>query len=220
MALGVLFDVDGTLVTFNFDVVGSRKALYSELARLGFDISELGPSAPTQRVIDSARMQVESGRVDADFDKVRDELFSILDRFELESGRSVSAFPEASNVLRSLRRMQVKLGVLTNSGRRAASKILERSSLSDYFDFVLTRDDVVAMKPSPDGVNLAVSKFSLPKERVVYVGDSLLDILAAKAAGLKVISVATGHYTAEKLRSEGADVVVGSLNELVGALPL
>ena len=220
MTLGVLFDVDGTLVTFNFDVQGSRRALFAELSKSGFDMSGLNLTSPTQSIIDSARGQVDSGRVPVDFGSVKRRLFSILDDFELESGKSVSAFEGAREALASLRSRSTKLGVLTNSGRRAASQILERSFLSSFFDFVLTRDDVNAMKPRPDGVNQAVAIFALPKERVVYVGDSLYDIMAAKAAGLKVISVATGRYTVEKLRSEGADEVVGSLAELVGVLPL
>ncbi|HYB45013.1 MAG TPA: HAD family hydrolase [Nitrososphaerales archaeon] len=218
MTFGVLFDVDGTLVTFNFDVQGSRRALMAELSRSGFDVSNLTLASPTQMVIDAARSQVASGTVRVDFESVRERLFSILDDFELESGKSVSAFPDAKDTLVSLRAKSAKLGVLTNSGRKAASRILERSSLSGFFDFVLTRDDVDAMKPSPDGVNKAVSLFALPKDRVVYVGDSRYDIMAAKAAGLRVVCVATGIYTAEKLQTEGADEVVGSLADLPRAL--
>lgn len=219
MTLGVLFDLDGTLVTFNFDIQGSRKALLAELSKSGFDVSQLTLTTPTQRIIEAARTQFAGGG-GADFGSVKKRLFAILDDFEFEGGKSVTAFPEAKEALAELRSKSAKLGVLTNSGRKAASRVLEKSSLSGFFDFVLTRDDVDAMKPNPDGVNKAVSVFALPKERVVYVGDGLLDILAAKAAGLKVVSVATGIYTFEKLRSEGADQVVGSLRELPRVLPL
>jgi phosphoglycolate phosphatase len=215
---GVLFDLDGTLVTFSFDVQGSRRALFDELSKSGFDMSSLSLTTPTQNVVEAARGQVASGRVRADFPAVKRRLYSILDDFELDSGRSVTAFPGAADALAGLRGRGAKLGVLTNSGRKATSRILGRSSLGGYFDFVLTRDDVDGMKPSPDGVNKAISIFALPKEKVVYVGDSLLDILAAKAAGLRVVSVATGNYTVERLRSEGADEVVGSLAELARVL--
>jgi phosphoglycolate phosphatase-like HAD superfamily hydrolase len=178
MTLGVLFDLDGTLVTFNFDIQGSRKALLEELSRSGFDVSQLGFTTPTQRIIDAARGQVAAGK--GDFGSIKKRLFAILDGFELEGGKSVTAFPEAKKTLAELRSRSAKLGVLTNSGRKAASRILERSSLTGFFDFVLTRDDVDAMKPSPEGMNKAISMFGLPKEKVVYVGDGLLDILAAK----------------------------------------
>jgi len=59
-----------------------------------------------------------------------------------------------------------------------------------------------------------VGLLSLPKEEVCYVGDGLYDVMAATRAGLKVISVATGNYTVESLKSQGASVVVRSLSEL------
>jgi len=220
LAFGVLFDIDGTLVTFNFDVQGSRGALLGELARGGFDTSGLTPTSPTQHVIDSVRRQIVSGKVQADFGSFRRRLYDILDEFELKSSRLATVFPGTSQALASLRSMSAKLAVLTNSGRKAALDVLERFGLSSYFEFVLTRDDVDSMKPNPEGVNDAVARLSLPRERVFYVGDSLYDITAAKTAGLKVISVATGNYTAERLKNEGADLVITSLTELSRVLPL
>lgn len=220
MALGVLFDIDGTLVTFEFDVEGTRKALLDELAKEGFDTSGLSMSSPTQYVMDSVRSQIASGRVSIDYHGFRRKLYSILDEFELDSCENAVAFPDAASTLGLLHSKSVKLAVLTNGGRRAASRVLGRAGLLDYFEFVLTREDVDAMKPNPEGVNLAVSMFSLPKDHVFYVGDSLYDIMAAKKAGLRVISVATGNYTAERLRSEGSDEVIDSLRSLPRVLAL
>jgi pyrophosphatase PpaX len=220
MTLGILFDLDGTLVTFDFDVQGSRKALLAEFVKHGFDTTGLSLTTPTQTVIDSARAQAAAGKVSTDFEAFKRRLYGILDEFELDSGRSVTPFQGARDVLALLRSKGVKLAVLTNSGRTASSRILQKSSLSGFFDFVLTRDDVDAMKPRPDGLSQAVRLFALPRDKVVYVGDSPYDIMAAKAAGLKVISVATGTHTVERLRSEGADEVVGSLSELPSLLRL
>lgn len=220
MALGVLFDIDGTLVSFNFDVQGSRKALLAELAREGFDASVLSLTSPTQYFIDSVRDQVTSGKVSADFQAVRKKLYSILDEFELQTSGLVSVFPGTAETLAFLQAKSVKLAVVTNSGRRAATEVLSRASLLEFFDFVLTRDDVDAMKPNPGGVNQAVSMLSMPKDHIFYVGDSLYDVMAARTAGLKVISVATGNYTAERLKAEGAEIVLKSLSELPSVLPL
>ena len=108
MTLGILFDLDGTLVTFNFDVQGSRKALLAELSKLGFDTSGLSLNSPTQSVIDAASAQVAAGTVKVDFANVKRRLYSILDGFELESGKSVTAFPGAKEVLASLKAKSVK----------------------------------------------------------------------------------------------------------------
>jgi HAD superfamily hydrolase (TIGR01509 family) len=214
MMLATLFDVDGTLVTFEFDVQGTRRAIIEDLAKRGLDTSGLGLSTPTQKIIDIISEQAKG----AELASLKRRINSKLDKFELESSRAAKVLPGARKTLVYLRSKRVRLGVLTNSGRKAAYRVLRRGGMLDCFDFVLTREDVETMKPRPEGVLEAVRRFSLPKKQVFYVGDGLLDIAAAKAAGLKVISVSTGTQTADRLREAGANFVISSLRELPGIL--
>jgi len=209
-----VFDIDGTLVAFKFDVKGTREAIIEELSRKGFDTSKLDLTTPTQAMVDAARTQVESGKVRADFDEVRGKLYAILDASEMESSKGASVFPGTRETLDYLRSKKVRLGVLTNSGRRAAAEILRRAGLHDCFEFVLCRDDVSMMKPKPDGLVMAISLLGMPRDHVFYVGDSKYDIIAAKEAGLRVIAVPSGNYSEARLKEEGADYVISSLSEL------
>ena len=213
MGVAAIFDIDGTLVSFTFDVRGTRAALVEELGRWGVDTTGLGLTTPTQHILDAAKERMTPGR-EREFELVRRKLFSILDSFELRGLATTKVFPGTREVLLHLRSKGVRLAVLTNSGRRAADDTLRRAKLADCFEFVLTRDDTEAMKPKPDGLLQAVSVLSLPKESVYYVGDSPFDIMAAKQAGLKVVSVATGGSPADALRSAGADFVISSIAEL------
>jgi HAD superfamily hydrolase (TIGR01549 family) len=219
MPTAVVFDIDGTLVTFNFDVVGAKKALIAELASEGVDVSGVSLSFTIQEIIDYAK-KAASGKSKVDFGSLRKKLYSILDESEARSARDASVFPGTRETLLCLRRGRIRLGVLTNSGKGAAHEVLRKGKLLDSFDFILTREDVDTMKPSPDGLLKAVKGFSLPKEQVYYVGDGILDIVAAKRAGLRIISVATGRYSQERLRDEGADYVISSLTELPSLLGL
>jgi len=214
LPVAAIFDIDGTLVTFRFDVQGTRRALIGELAARGFDTSGLSLTSPTQQILDAASSQVASGKVVANFAELRKEIYSILDEFEWESVASTSVFPGTRKVLEYLKSKKVRLSVLTNSGRRASSEALRRADLLDCFEFVLTRDDTEAMKPRPEGLEKAISMLGIPRDGIYYVGDSTYDVRAAKLAGLKVVSVATGNYSAERLRAEGADFVVTSVSEL------
>jgi phosphoglycolate phosphatase len=215
-----IFDIDGTLVTFQFDVLGTRRALLAELEARGFDTGELGLTSPTQVILDAAREQVDSGGAAANFEDLRRRAFSILDAFEVKSAATTSVFPGAHETLDLLRAKRVRLAVVTNSGRRAASLALNRAGLSGSFELVLTRDDVEKMKPRPDGILQAVSMLGVSSKEVCYVGDSLYDIAAARLAGLKVVSVASGNYSPERLREGGADLVILSITELPRALGL
>jgi HAD superfamily hydrolase (TIGR01509 family) len=213
MPVGAIFDLDGTLVTFRFDVQGTRKALLDELTARGFETAGLDLATPTQQIIDAARSQAPTRKPEA-FEEFRVRVYAILDGFELESAASAKVFPGTRESLDFLKANGVRLAVLTNSGRKAALETLRRAGLLDCFEFVLTRDDTETMKPRPEGLLKATSMLGLPADSVYYVGDSPYDIAAAKDAGIKVVSVATGNYSVERLREEGADRVISSITEL------
>jgi phosphoglycolate phosphatase len=214
MARAAIFDLDGTLVTFTFDVLGSRKVMLAELSKRGFDVSGLGPSPPTMDIIETAREQIAAGKAGGSFEETRKALYSILNTFELDCCGRAEIFPGTRKALEDLRKNSIRLGLVTNNGKAATSLLLERNGLSGFFEFVLAREDVVVLKPSPDGLIKALSILALPTASVVYVGDSVYDIDAARKAGIKVVSIATGNYSAERLRSEGADYVVQDISEL------
>jgi phosphoglycolate phosphatase len=212
---GLIFDVDGTLVSLKVDGEKLRTTTSRELARAGFDVSFMeGTNLHTQEIIDRARQQVESGSVRIEFEPFRTALFAALD--ELEMGWNALAEPieGTTDVLDRLRSANVKLATLTNSGRAPSDWLLKRHDLHRRFDFTLTRDDVAKLKPSPDGLLKALRMMGLPKGEVIYVGDSVIDVKAAKGAGMKIASVTTGRYTHERLRSEGSDYIVESLSAL------
>ncbi len=214
MPPAVLFDIDGTLVTFEFDVQGTRGAILELLRERGFDVTGLSLSSPTQQMMDAARGQVDRGVVKLHYPRIRREIYSILDAFEVKSAKQATIFEGTIGTLDALRRRSTRLGVVTNSGRPAADSVLGRYGLLEYFEFVLTRDDVEEMKPGSAGLAKALSLLSLPPSQVVYVGDSLLDIRASKGAGVRSVSVATGNYTEERLRAEGAEEVISSISLL------
>ena len=217
MTVAAIFDLDGTLVTFNFDIREWRRVLLDLMKRRGFDTAGVDDATPTQEILDDARGQVAS-RAPEEFERLRGEAFATLDRLELRGVSSATVFPDAAEVLRRLKSKGVRLCVLTNSGRAAASLSLKKSGLLGFFEFVLTRDDTETMKPRPEGLAKAVRMLGVRPDEAYYVGDSRYDIMAAKQLGAKSVGVATGNYEAERLRSEGADFVIESLSGLPGVL--
>ena len=216
MAVAAIFDIDGTLVSFKFDAEGVRRALIGELRGRGVDTSGLDLSTPTQNILDAAKARMPPR--DGGYEEYRRRAFDILDKFELQNIASTRPFIGDRESLSSLKAKGVRLGVLTNSGRKAATISLTVADLVDLFEFVLTRNDTVTMKPRPEGLLQAVTILSLPKEDVYYVGDTPYDIMAAKGAGVRSVSVATGNYTADRLAAAGSDFVIASVSELGGVL--
>jgi len=212
MATAAIFDIDGTLVSFKFDAQGVRRALIEELNGRRVDTSGLDPSIPTQSILDAARKRMAVG--DGGYEDYRRTAFDILDTFELKDIASTKPLPGIREALAGLKAEGVRLGVLTNSGRKAATRSLTVAQLSSFFEFVLTRDDTETMKPRPEGLLKAVAMLSLPKEEVYYVGDTPYDVMAAKGAGVRSVSVATGNYTLDRLAAARPDFVIASVSEL------
>jgi phosphoglycolate phosphatase-like HAD superfamily hydrolase len=217
MVVAAIFDLDGTLVTFKFDVKGTRRAIIGLFESQGIDTTGLGLNTPTQEMLDTAKARLPPGDKRA-YDALRAKVFSVLDDFEEQSVPSTSVFPGTREILLGLKTSRVRLAVLTNSGRKSALQSLGRAGLLDLFEFVLTRNETEVMKPRPEGVMMAVGRLSVPKVSVYYVGDSLFDIMAAKGAGVKVVSVATGNYSADRLKDDGADFVIHGLSDLSSVL--
>jgi len=91
-------------------------------------------------------------------------------------------------MLRGLRSAGVPLGIVTGKGSHAWE--VTQSSLDlGHFEVVVTDSDVRNAKPAPDGLLLAARRLGLPPTRIAYIGDSLTDLQAGRAAGMPVGAV-------------------------------
>jgi phosphoglycolate phosphatase len=222
---GIIFDLDGTLISLHVDGTAFRREIAQELVRSGFrmDLIESNPGRLyVQDMLHLAKSQIEVGLVSADYERVRERTFRALDALEVEWITHSRLLPGAEALLSRLRaegEAQTTLALLTNSGRAATRYAMEHLGFKRYFDKSFTRDDLPAMKPRPEGIVTALDALRLERSEVLYVGDSPTDIMATKGAGIRIASVASGRYDVEALRTLGADYALGSLSELDDLLP-
>ncbi|EEB73991.1 TIGR02253 family HAD-type hydrolase [Thermococcus sp. AM4] len=99
-------------------------------------------------------------------------------------------YPDTVPVLGWLRGEDIKLGVVT-SGPEYQRLKLELTGLSKYFDVVITRDDVNAIKPEPKIFLRALEELNVAPEEALMVGDSLWqDVYGGKNVGMKTVWIA------------------------------
>ncbi len=110
------------------------------------------------------------------------------------------------------------LGIVSTKRRSTIEDTLNHFGLGDYFDIIIGYEDVVSLKPDPEGLLKAIDSLAGTKEDSVYVGDSLVDVETAKRAGVYMIGVTTGKTGEQELRSAGADLVIPDLAALVQIL--
>lgn len=97
---------------------------------------------------------------------------------------TISEMPMAKTILKDLKNKGIKLGVVTNKMKIPALKTLDILKMNDLFDVVIGYDDVPIGKPSPMGINKAIELMNISKDKVLYVGDNVIDDTTAKNAGV------------------------------------
>ncbi|MFZ2541636.1 MAG: phosphoglycolate phosphatase [Gallionella sp.] len=110
-----------------------------------------------------------------------------------------------------------RLGCITNKLARFTEPLLKGVGLAKYFEIVLSGDTLPEKKPHPLPLLHAAKFFGVPIEKLLLVGDSLNDTVAARAAGCPVFCVPYGYNHGEPVESLDQDAVIASL---LAAMPL
>ena len=92
----------------------------------------------------------------------------------------------------ALSQQGITLGIVSSKGRWRIEGILRREGLDDRFDVIVGGEDVPELKPNPTGLLRAVASFDAPRERCLYVGDSVTDAETARRAGVPFVAVLSG----------------------------
>jgi len=104
---------------------------------------------------------------------------------------------------------QFKTAIATNR-TDTMNRLLAKFDLDGYFDLVVTASDVERPKPHPDVLLKISDYFNIRPDQVIYIGDSRLDELAARAAGMPLVAYRNPELSAE--------YYVNGLNEIEGLL--
>ncbi len=131
----------------------------------------------------------------------------------IESG-ALPLRPGIKRVMKEANQAGVRMGICTTSDERAAKAIAYKILQDIKLDFVLAGDMVNKKKPDPEIYHLALKTSGLNPDECLVIEDSRNGVLAAKAAGLKVL-VTTNPYT-EKENLTAADLIVTCLGEPQG----
>ena len=101
--------------------------------------------------------------------------------------------PNVERVLRELKEMGIKLGVISNTPSDFPRRILESEGLLKFFDVIVLSCEVKYRKPLKEIYKIALDKLNLLPEEVMFVGDTLqIDIKGAKSVGMIAVYIAEG----------------------------
>jgi HAD superfamily hydrolase (TIGR01509 family) len=211
MIKALIFDFDGLILDTETPEYDCWQNIYREY---GFELPHekwgtiIGGNGHSNFDAAEHLALLSQGRLDSD---------SLRARYRLESDAMIHAqklLPGVMEYIQDAKRLGLKLAIASSSDRLWVETHAKRIGVFDYFDHVITRDDVGIgrIKPNPDLFLLALSRLEVPKEAAIVFEDSPNGVKAANRAGIFVVAVP--NPVTSLLSFEGADLTLRSLADL------
>jgi phosphoglycolate phosphatase len=218
----ILFDLDGTLIetapeiadAVNDTLTGLGHPTVSQQAVndwIGHGTRELLIQALAQ-VLKTSTQQVREAEafpaIEAEFGQ----------HYQRRCGTRSHLYPHVRETLRALRTAGVKLVVMTNKEGRYTQTVLDAHDLAPMFDRVISGDTLPVKKPNPAGITDCLKQFGLSSDRVLFVGDSSIDVATARNAGIAVWALPYGYNMGEPIEACNPDRVIPDFSALTTLL--
>lgn len=203
MNIGIIFDMDGVLV--------ESEQFYFKRRLAFLDKKKVKPG--------SAKLTDHVGKTDLGIwqtlvpqdEQLRHDLRQeyLVYRETKPIDYQAALRPGVPQLLKILKQKDFKIGLASSSARKEIDRMLEENQLADYFDYVISGEDLAESKPNPEIYLL--SKQALACEEYIAVEDSTLGIKASKAAEIFTVALVQDF----PVDQEEADYVIQDLQELL-----
>ncbi|SDQ25878.1 pyrophosphatase PpaX [Virgibacillus salinus] len=204
----ILFDLDGTLIDTNELIISSFMHTFEQYGR------ELSRREAIEFIGPPLRdtfHQVDPDQVEAMVETYREHNLYHHDNY-------VTAFPNVVETIDQLQKKNFKLGIVTTKMNRTVEMGLKVTGLSNYFETIITLDDVVHAKPHPEPVLKAMQELEASVDSTLMVGDNHHDIDAGKNAGVQTAGVAWSLKGKEKLSEYKPTYMLDEMRDLLKIL--
>lgn len=213
----VLFDLDGTLLDRRETL---RRHLELQIERHSGLFSQEEAGRYVSRLLElDENGSLDRGqfyhRAQAEFGLEPDSATTLLEDFERNFPETCVPLPHVSECLTALRRMDLKLGLVTNGRELIQRRKIQGLRLEAFLDTIVISESVGHRKPDPRIFERALAELGERPSSAVHVGDDPeADVEGAKRAGLLSIWRRDSFWQ----EPEGADLVIEDLSEIPGWL--
>jgi phosphoglycolate phosphatase len=206
----IIFDLDGTLVDSKVDITNAVNYAISPYCVEPASVEETttlvgeGVTRLIAKLLEKRKVYLDLSVLVARFRSYYSE----------HPVSHTAPYPGVKQTLRSLHRY--RKAVISNKFRSSALEVLGELQLSQYFDEVAGVDTFPERKPSPVPVLLILDQFKARPEETLIVGDSIYDIQAGRASGIKTVAAAYGYGSPGF--SENADFTITDFPQLIDVI--
>lgn len=210
-----VFDLDGTLLDTLDDIADAMNAA---LGRMGFP----GHETDAYKYLTGDGVRALADRSIPEQAKNETALAACIREFRLEYaarwGTNTRPFPGITGLLAELTRRGFKLSVLSNKLDEFTRRAVQDFLPGFDFTFVIGAKAELPPKPDPAGALSIARGLNIPVARIIYLGDTGVDMQTAVGAGMYPVGVLWGFRDEKELRENGAQALIHSPLELLGLI--
>ena len=211
----VVFDLDGTIASFNLDYVTVRAEVRSYLIRAGLPGSILSTNESIFDMLKTTEIFLKnSGKSARAVGKLKNEALAIAEKYELEAAKTTGLLPGAVETLEALKEMGLKIGLCTINSEKSTNYILKRFGVSKFFDAVTPRNKVKYVKPSPEHLEATLKALHVNPKEAILIGDGTRDMQCARELNVIAVGLPTGVSAEKELIASGASYFITSIREI------
>ena len=211
----VIFDLDGTLSSFNLDYKTVRAKIKAFLEQKGVPNSLLSEKDGVLEMISKTEEWARDTYKPSEFiEEAKAQASAISEKHELEAALKTNLLPGVKETLKTTRKMGLKIGLCTINSTKSVACILERFDISQFFDVVITRNQVTRVKPHPEHIEAALKVLGIGASQAIVVGDSSIDMKSAFELKMIAVGLPTGTSTVDQLKNSGAHYIITSMLDL------
>jgi pyrophosphatase PpaX len=202
----ILFDLDGTLINTNELIIESflhtLNSYYPSKYQRADVLPFLGPTLyDTFGSLNPEKME---------------EMVKVYRKFNHEQhDLLVTEFETVFDTVKTLQEQGFKLGIVTTKIRDTVNMGLKLTKLDQFFDVVVTLDDVEHAKPHPEPILKALAQLGSSPEETIMVGDNHHDVEAGKNAGTRTAGVSWSVKGREYISSHNPDYLLEKMSDIL-----
>ncbi len=201
----IIFDFDGTIIDTNQLIEEGLNYFSTKYRGRALTKNELSE-------LTGKTLEDQMAFIKADKAELMAEQFRIW--YIHNHNAKTRAFPGVKELLDHLKLLGYRLALVSNNSKETIEHGLRHLRLESMFENIITRDDVNAVKPSPEGLNRIKDYFGIDSDQCMYIGDTESDMIAAKAANIFSVMVGWTHLTQEQVFAVQPDWVLKEPNHL------
>ena len=209
--LSIIFDLDGTLLDTLQDIAATANAV---LVRYGFPVHSLYDYK--RFVGDGLKALIEKITPPGTGENIINgccQLF--LQLYAKNWQNTCHPYDGIEDMLVALRKQRLKMAVLSNKPHVFTKLFIDTYFPGQPFAYTYGQREGSPKKPDPTVALELAERLATPPEKMLFVGDTAIDIRTGKAAGMTTVAVTWGFRNLKELEKENPDLIINSPMELL-----